>query len=133
MIADKLGRVGGIIAGAVGGIGMVGFAVTGIAVQFSRCPRCGRFFFMKMLTSNIYTWRCRHCGLSLKNPFPSDTVVGRLLRLWVAHPHPRPPIPDVGLACPKCGYSLTGLVEERCPECGSAFSIASMVSEGEQT
>jgi len=33
------------------------------------------------------------------------------------------PIPPVGLRCPHCRYELTGLLEPRCPECGSAFDI----------
>lgn len=28
---------------------------------------------------------------------------------------------DSGLRCPQCEYNLTGLTENRCPECGSAF------------
>ena len=28
---------------------------------------------------------------------------------------------DADWSCPRCGYSLAGLREERCPECGAAF------------
>jgi hypothetical protein len=28
---------------------------------------------------------------------------------------------DTGLRCPRCEYNLTGLVEARCPECGTTF------------
>jgi len=31
-----------------------------------------------------------------------------------------PPL-DSGLRCPGCGYNLTGLIENRCPECGGEF------------
>ena len=27
------------------------------------------------------------------------------------------------IACPTCGYNLTGLREARCPECGSQFTL----------
>lgn len=27
------------------------------------------------------------------------------------------------LYCPRCGYDLTGLAQERCPECGVAFDL----------
>jgi predicted Zn-ribbon and HTH transcriptional regulator len=27
------------------------------------------------------------------------------------------------MACPNCGYNLTGLREARCPECGSQFTL----------
>jgi len=37
-------------------------------------------------------------------------------------------IPDIGLVCPKCRYSLTGLVSRACPECGGAFSFADLVA-----
>lgn len=33
------------------------------------------------------------------------------------------PIPAIGLQCPTCGYSLTGLTVPRCPECGRTFDV----------
>lgn len=30
---------------------------------------------------------------------------------------------DQTLHCPTCGYNLTGLPENRCPECGKRFSL----------
>ncbi len=32
------------------------------------------------------------------------------------------------VACPTCGYNLTGLSEARCPECGSRFTIDQLVA-----
>ena len=32
-----------------------------------------------------------------------------------------PPAESTGLRCPHCDYDLTGLTEDRCPECGEAF------------
>jgi Kef-type K+ transport system membrane component KefB len=34
------------------------------------------------------------------------------------------------LYCPKCGYNLTGLTEDRCPECGGGFSRAELAAIG---
>ena len=34
------------------------------------------------------------------------------------------------LYCPNCGYNLTGLTEERCPECGGRFSRAELAAIG---
>ena len=36
-------------------------------------------------------------------------------------------IPAVGLTCPNCDYSITGLVARICPECGDAFDLESMI------
>lgn len=32
------------------------------------------------------------------------------------------------LACPICGYNLTGLRESRCPECGAGFTLDQLVA-----
>lgn len=36
----------------------------------------------------------------------------------------------VDVACPSCGYSLVGLTECRCPECGEQFTIEQLLIEG---
>ncbi|KAA0219790.1 MAG: hypothetical protein EDS66_15990 [Planctomycetota bacterium] len=35
--------------------------------------------------------------------------------------HGRPARPESALLCRKCGYNLTGLAEQRCPERGEPF------------
>src|SRR5689334_2507110 len=45
------------------------------------------------------------------NPVPSAPI-----------PSPAEPVPDeYDLLCEGCGYSLVGLMSDRCPECGKAF------------
>src|SRR5689334_13448355 len=38
------------------------------------------------------------------------------------HP-PESPQPDTGLHCPKCGYNLTAVTSNTCPECGDRFVV----------
>ena len=33
-----------------------------------------------------------------------------------------------GVACPNCGYNMTGLTEPRCPECGSKFTLDELLA-----
>ena len=33
-----------------------------------------------------------------------------------------------GVACPACGYNLTGLREARCPECGAQYTLDQLVA-----
>ena len=33
------------------------------------------------------------------------------------------------VACPKCGYNLTGLQGTRCPECGTLYTIDELLAE----
>jgi DNA-directed RNA polymerase subunit RPC12/RpoP len=35
---------------------------------------------------------------------------------------------NAGVACPTCGYNLTGLSESRCPECGSRFTLDELMA-----
>jgi DNA-directed RNA polymerase subunit RPC12/RpoP len=32
------------------------------------------------------------------------------------------------VACPTCGYNLTGLSEARCPECGTRFTLDELLA-----
>ena len=33
------------------------------------------------------------------------------------------------VACPSCGYNLTGLKSTTCPECGAAYTVDQLVAE----
>jgi hypothetical protein len=48
-----------------GVIWMVAFFVAGMRVTFSRCPRCGEFFHVRMFYGSVWTRQCLHCKLSL--------------------------------------------------------------------
>ncbi len=37
------------------------------------------------------------------------------------------------IACPTCGYNLTGLSESRCPECGSKFTLDELLASQPNT
>ncbi len=55
---------------------------------------------------------------------------GRVRAAWVRCGGPRGVNDDEVLvhwkpaACPKCGYDIEGLESDRCPECGTALSVA---------
>lgn len=100
-----------------------------LSIQFwrFRCPQCsGRFFHCK-----FYNWpfakRCVHCGLSLFVPFNPSPDNFLSLRDWLTQPEPRGPLPEVGLHCDHCGYLLTGLSRQRCPECGREFNLSAIL------
>jgi predicted RNA-binding Zn-ribbon protein involved in translation (DUF1610 family) len=40
------------------------------------------------------------------------------------------PVPDLGLACRRCGYPLANLEDHRCPECGRAFTLEEYIPSG---
>lgn len=40
------------------------------------------------------------------------------------------PIPDLGLRCRVCGYTLARLPEHRCPECGDVFFMEDYIPQG---
>ncbi len=41
------------------------------------------------------------------------------------------PVPDLGLQCKKCAYSLADLPEHRCPECGTPFNVEDHIPAGD--
>jgi hypothetical protein len=49
-----------------------------------------------------------------------ETPAERALRLAAS--------PASAIACPNCGYNLTGLTESRCPECGSKFTLNELLA-----
>jgi hypothetical protein len=52
-------------------------------------------------------------------PMLSLLGVGR--PLYGSHDH-------INVNCPQCGYSLVGLVEARCPECGAGFTLDQLLA-----
>jgi hypothetical protein len=59
---------------AVGTILMSLFVVNQSRLNFFRCPRCGRCFFIRFPLSNSFARRCMHCGLPrwAKDDLPED-------------------------------------------------------------
>lgn len=49
-----------------------------------------------------------------------ETALERVHRLHTSAPG--------ALACPKCGYNMTGLHQARCPECGTQFTLDELVT-----
>jgi hypothetical protein len=37
-------------------------------------------------------------------------------------------LPADSVVCPRCGYSLTGLTDARCPECGSRYTLSELLA-----
>lgn len=50
----------------------------------------------------------------------------RALQRWLKRGDRRAAIPNIGIVCARCGYSLTGLTGARCPECGETFDVEKM-------
>jgi hypothetical protein len=39
--------------------------ISGLLVSFSRCPKCNKYFHMKIYWQNPFAMKCLHCGLKL--------------------------------------------------------------------
>ena len=101
--------------------------------QFSRCPRCGRLFFLVYgIFGSPFRRSCVHCGLRLSTKPQLSPAERKILEEWTTNPD-RSGIPDVGLFCETCQYPLAGLTSNKCPECGSVFELDKVThaSEGD--
>lgn len=133
-MASTYWRVGHLIPFAlVVPLCFLGTAYMLLRWSFAKCPRCGEFLFIRridvlLIYGNVFARRCLNCRLPLSAKVVCTAEEIDRLETWVAATHPKPSIPDVGLACPTCGYLLAGICREQCPECGEAFDLVEMVS-----
>lgn len=96
---------------------------------FSRCPRCGRFYYTKTvgfipISCNPFRCSCINCGLPLFSQWFGTPAQRDALMHWIARRESGEPVPDVGLVCPSCAYPWTGLTSPTCPECGRAIDVS---------
>jgi hypothetical protein len=113
----------------VGGVGCLGmaflFAMIGYNCAFAAPPT------QQTTTSPIHAW----FGASGEWAFVFAAIYAVLAAAMITLAvmsvrsirRVRRQLPDAGAYCAKCGYSLRGLPEPRCPECGTAFE-----AEGEK-
>ena len=55
--------------------------------------------------------------------------INRALRRYLRRGDDGWPIPGIGLTCRQCSYSLTGLTNRVCPECGNGFQLEDFIVE----
>ncbi|MBE7504632.1 MAG: hypothetical protein HS113_30935 [Verrucomicrobiales bacterium] len=60
-------------------------------------------------------------------PIPEETVPSSIAS--AASPAHGETTTDSGLRCPVCEYNLTGVAEDRCPECGKPFDRADLLAD----
>ncbi len=117
-------------------VGISGFICwSGFSYYFllSKCPNCGQRFhrgFAFVALVHVYLRKqCVHCGVLLSAQWKPTEIQRDIVRKWWTEGGSRRQgaIPDVGLKCPFCTYSLTGLTTETCPECGRTLEIGTYV------
>lgn len=119
------------LCGASGIVGLTAILVLQVLWASSRCPRCGKFFYLIAggLVGIPFVRSCVHCGLRLSGRNQLTREDYEKLRSWLMSHSSCDGIPEVGLHCETCGYALTGLLEDRCPECGKRFSIERIIQD----
>ena len=109
------GRVGGTLAAAVAAVVVGGGVAAVISSAFmggsGEKVTFGLFLggvlaILLWLVATIFLWR--------------ETAAERAARVGAAG--------GSAVACPTCGYNLTGLAEARCPECGSRFTLDELLA-----
>ena len=107
-------RVGGTVAAAAGAVVVAGLISVVVASAFSigngsasfALSLGGILSILLWLFATIFLWR--------------ETAVERAARVAGSG--------SSAVACPNCGYNLTGLGEARCPECGSRFTLDELLA-----
>lgn len=114
----KLGTlfiIASLIIGYVGGRGCDWRVTISGIFMFGVCAYLGGLYDEMGIfsLSNEMDWRFTVILAGFPMLIPA-AISHRLSRRWWAPPPPG--------HCQSCGYNLTGLTENRCPECGQAFT-----------
>jgi DNA-directed RNA polymerase subunit RPC12/RpoP len=91
-----------IAAGAVGGV--IAASMSSSDASFGAFIG-GVLAIVLWLIATVFIWR--------------ETAAERIKRVSASSAN--------AIACPNCGYNMTGLGEARCPECGSKFTLDELV------
>jgi hypothetical protein len=102
------------------------------------------FWYSAALSFGIWTVSFAACvGVAIALPGDEEFVIFAVLcsagaatlilwvETWRRYGRGRPQLTDQGkfdVRCPKCDYSMIGLTESRCPECGVQFTLDELLS-----
>ncbi|UCD29701.1 MAG: hypothetical protein JSV03_04250 [Planctomycetota bacterium] len=95
------------------------YNLTGLMVN--RCPECGSVFSVREMLEEKSA-----IGLvsAVQAADPPDHHLKRREPIFTGE---EKPLPDFGLSCAECGYSLTDAMDDQCPGCGALFDLNALV------
>jgi len=105
LLSTVFAAVGAVIVATIAGLGAGALLSSSVRDGFTTFLG-GILAIVLWLIATVLIWR--------------ETPAERAARLAAS--------PASAVACPNCGYNLTGLTESRCPECGSKFTLNELLA-----